>query len=228
MGGVENVVRKCLICRERNIEGYGICEACKRMNKEMEQIHVDLTGYTAVVTGGRIKIGYATALRLLRDGARVIVITRFPYDALDRYKNEADYEKFKDNLIIYGFNLMQVNKLDQLIEFIKIQFPDGLDFLINNAAQTIKKSNSYYQGLEQREQQMKHLHTTADCALLENVIEKDHSEYLPMPMQQSLSIKEEGPLFNSWVAKAEEISVQEMLEVQLINVTTPFLLLLRL
>ena len=103
-------------------------------------------------------------------------------------------------------------------------FPEGLDFLINNAAQTIKKPNSYYHELEQHEQQMKLLHTTADCALIEDVIEKDYFEYLSMPMQQSLSIKEEGPLFNSWVAKAEEISVQEMLEVQLINVTTPFLL----
>ena len=206
------------------MEVYGICESCKIMNKEMEQIHVDLTGYTAVVTGGRIKIGYATALRMLRDGARVMVITRYPYDALDRYKQEPDYETFKDNLIIYGFNLIQVNKLDLLIQFIKTQFPEGLDILINNAAQTIKKAGSYYQELEQREEQMKLLHTTTDCAVIDDVIEQGQSEYLPMPVQQSIRIKEEGPLFNSWVAKAEEISVQEMLEVQLINVTAPFLL----
>lgn len=64
-------------------------------------MYVDLTGYTAVVTGGRIKIGFATALRMLRDGAKVIVITRYPYDALDRYKKEPDYESFRENLIIY-------------------------------------------------------------------------------------------------------------------------------
>lgn len=206
------------------MEGYGICEACKQMNKKMEQIHVDLAGYTAVVTGGRIKIGFATALRMLRDGAKVIVITRYPYDALDRYKKEPDYETFKERLIIYGFNLMQVNKIEELIQFIKTQFPEGLDILINNAAQTIKKANSYYQELEQREQQMKLLHTSADCAFIEDVIEKELSNYLPMPTQQQICVKEEGPFFNSWVAKAEDISVQEMLEVQLINVTTPFLL----
>ena len=69
-------MRKCLICRERNMTEYGICEACKQMNKHFSAFHVNVTGYTAVVTGGRIKIGFATALRLLRDGARVIVVTR--------------------------------------------------------------------------------------------------------------------------------------------------------
>lgn len=160
------------------MEGYGICKACKRMNKKMEQIHVDLTGYTAVVTGGRIKIGFATALRLLRDGAKVIVITRYPYDALDRYKKEVDYERFKDNLIIYGFNLMQVNKLDKLIQFIKTQFPEGLDFLINNAAQTIKKANSYYQELEQNPEEVISIANSAfgNCSSLKSVTISDGIE----------------------------------------------------
>ncbi len=116
-------MRKCLMCHERNMEGYGICDNCKELNKRMEQIHVDLTGYVALVTGGRIRIGFATALRLLRDGAKVIVITRYPYDALDRYKKEPDYESFKARLVIYGFNLMWVNKMDELLQFIKEQSP---------------------------------------------------------------------------------------------------------
>lgn len=220
----DNRMRKCLMCHERNMEGYGICEKCKNLNKRMEQIHVDLTGYTAVVTGGRIKIGFATALRMLRDGAKVIVITRYPYDALDRYKKEPDYEELKERLLIYGFNLMQVNKMDELIQFIKVQCPEGLDFLINNAAQTIKKANTYYQELEQREQQMRLLHTTADCALIGGTELEKRTDNMPVSVHQQVGIKEEGPLFNSWVAKAEDISVQEMLEVQLINVTAPFLL----
>ena len=204
----------------------------------------------------------------------MIVITRCPYDALDRYKKEPDYEEFKERLVIYGFNLMWVNKLDELIQFIKEQTPDGLDFLINNAAQTIKKTNAYYQGLEQQEQKMKQLHSASDCALLTettlgkgttpisvqilpdtakdeaSLIEGEENNKasegenskidaegdlgtsesanvhgaLIMPIPQPLSVKEEGPFFNSWVAKAEEISVQEMLEVQLVNVTTPFML----
>lgn len=45
----------------------------------------NLTGKVALVTGGRIKIGFEIALQLLRAGARVIVTTRFPRDAAMRY-----------------------------------------------------------------------------------------------------------------------------------------------
>ena len=217
-------MRKCLMCRERNLEGYGICESCKELNKRMQQIHVDLTGYVALVTGGRIRIGFATALRLLRDGAKVIVITRYPYDALDRYKKEPDYESFKERLVIYGFNLMWVNRMDELLQFIKEQSPEGLDILVNNAAQTIKKSTGYYQELQQREQEMCLLYANNDCGLITELVQENRADTMLMPMQQSLSVREEGPMFNSWVAKAEDISVQEMLEVQLVNVTMPFLL----
>lgn len=51
------------MCHERNMAGYEIYNACKQIIREMEAIHVDLTGHTAVVTGGRIQTGYATALR---------------------------------------------------------------------------------------------------------------------------------------------------------------------
>ena len=59
-------MRICLICRQRNIEDYGICPACQKMNDDMRKLSCDLSGKFAVITGGRIKIGYATALRLLR------------------------------------------------------------------------------------------------------------------------------------------------------------------
>jgi NAD(P)-dependent dehydrogenase (short-subunit alcohol dehydrogenase family) len=44
-----------------------------------------LNGLTALVTGGRIKIGYEIALKLLRDGAKVYVTSRFFNDTLLRY-----------------------------------------------------------------------------------------------------------------------------------------------
>lgn len=213
------------MCRTRNMEKYGICEDCKKMNQKMQAIHTNLEGYTAVVTGGRIRIGYATALRLLRDGAKVIIITRYPYDALDRYSKEQDYEEFKHRLIIYGFNLMCVNRIHELVEFISDNAPDGLDILINNAAQTIKKASSYYAQLEEREQQMRLTYENKeDCQLIASRVDYKQPEYMMMPMETQVDIREESPMFNSWVAKAEEISVQEMLEVQLINVTMPFLL----
>lgn len=218
-------MRKCLICRERNMLEYGICEACKMMNKQFEAFHMNIEGYTAVVTGGRIKIGFATALRLLRDGARVLVITRYPYDALERYRKETDYEKFKDRLIIYGFNLLCVNRLDELLNFIKKTFPKGLDILVNNAAQTIKKAQTYYQELEAREERLSIDFKSQDNTEIVNVY-TNNKRVDSMLLESSLypTEKTESSMYNSWVAMAEDISVQEMLEVQLINVTAPFLL----
>ena len=44
----------------------------------------DLRGRVALVTGGRVKIGYQTCILLLRAGCRVVVTTRFPRDAARR------------------------------------------------------------------------------------------------------------------------------------------------
>lgn len=54
-----------------------------------------MKGLTALVTGARIKIGYEITLRLLREGARVYATSRFPNDAVIRYKKEKDYNEWK-------------------------------------------------------------------------------------------------------------------------------------
>ena len=45
----------------------------------------DCKGRVAIVTGGRVKIGYQIAIKLIRAGAHVIVTTRFPHDAIERF-----------------------------------------------------------------------------------------------------------------------------------------------
>ncbi|MFB1016963.1 MAG: SDR family NAD(P)-dependent oxidoreductase, partial [Burkholderiaceae bacterium] len=40
--------------------------------------HIDLSGRTAVITGGAQGIGYATAQRMLNSGARVVLWDRNP------------------------------------------------------------------------------------------------------------------------------------------------------
>lgn len=209
----------CLMCRRRNIEHYGICPECAELNRQMRGISCDLTGKFAAVTGGRIKIGYAVCLRLLRQGASVIAVTRYPRSALENYMREPDYEKFKDRLFIIGFDLLHVDKIDELIRQILSISGGKLDILINNAAQTVKKSADYYTALE--------AHEKALSLTSENL--------LPIPITGNvLSIVDNGDnspcdygeteTDNSWVRKPENISVREMLEVQLINVTAPFLL----
>lgn len=212
-------MRICLMCRKRNIEHYGICPDCAELNRKMREVVCDLTGKFALVTGGRIKIGYAVCLRLLRQGASVIAVTRYPRSALENYMREPDYEEFKNRLYIIGFDLLHVDRIDELIRQILSISGGRLDILINNAAQTVKKSADYYAALDTHE---KELSLTSE-------------NLLPIPITGNvLSIADTGDNSlcgygetendNSWVRKPENISVREMLEVQLINVTAPFLL----
>lgn len=48
---------------------------------------------------------YYTALRLLRCGATVIAVTRFPHDAALKYSQEPDFEIWKHKLRIPLYNL---------------------------------------------------------------------------------------------------------------------------
>lgn len=64
-----------------------MCLDCGNFNEARRNAKKpDLTGKIAIVTGGRIKIGYLTTLLLLRSGCEVHVTSRFPKDALQRYK----------------------------------------------------------------------------------------------------------------------------------------------
>ena len=59
----------------------------------------------ALLTGGRVKIGYQAGIKLLRAGADLIVTTRFPRDAALRYAAEADFGDWGDRLEIFGLDL---------------------------------------------------------------------------------------------------------------------------
>lgn len=215
-------MRKCLICKRRIIEHYGICEDCAAENAVHRSRSADLTGYNALVTGGRINIGYAVCLRLLRNGASVIAVTRFPFDALKRYSAEEDFPQFKDRLHICQFDLKRADRIGELIGYVKDTFPEGLDILVNNAAQTIRKAPTYYAALKAAEDKLRIEYNGRLPVEFTSFVSGD-SDIIPVSPAGDIT-KYETPSHNSWVAKAEEISAAELLEVQLINVTAPFLL----
>ena len=62
-------------------------------------------GRVALLTGGRVKIGYQAGLKLLRAGAHLIVTTRFPRDSATRYAQEQDFAEWGDRLEIFGLDL---------------------------------------------------------------------------------------------------------------------------
>lgn len=131
---------------------HRLCPECAALQLSKREQRADLKGRIAVVTGGRIKVGFATALKLLRDGTTVIVTTRFPNDALLAFSEEPDFESWKERLVIYGLDLRNLKSIDAFVAYLSAHF-DALDILVNNAAQTIKYDAAYYRQLLHREQE---------------------------------------------------------------------------
>ncbi len=95
---------RCYVCKhpyqQVHFFYHLLCPDCAQFNYGRRQQRTDLSGRIALLTGGRIKIGYATSLKLLRDGARVIVTTRFPQEAASRYAAETDFNCWQQRLQI--------------------------------------------------------------------------------------------------------------------------------
>lgn len=102
--------RKCYVCKDRFNElhhfYHTMCSECAEYNYTKRFQTKDLTGKYAIVTGGRIKIGFEVCLKLLRAGANVVATTRFPKDALNRYSKESDYSEWEYRLQIIHLDLL--------------------------------------------------------------------------------------------------------------------------
>ncbi len=101
--------RSCYVCKQPFVKMHryydSMCDECGDFNHAKREQTADLGGHYALVTGARVKIGFQASLKLLRAGAHVIVTTRFPVDAADRYSKEPDFQEFSDRLEIHGLDL---------------------------------------------------------------------------------------------------------------------------
>ena len=146
------VFKNCYICKDKLVLGnihqfYGnLCKKCGDYNYSFRTMKLDFSGRIAIVTGGRVKIGYYIATKLLSYGAKVLITSRFPKDTLFKYQQDPDYEKWKNNLVIYPIDFRIFESTIKFVKFINDNFPH-VDFLINNAAQTIRRTASYYKYL---------------------------------------------------------------------------------
>lgn len=221
-------MKKCYICRQALKESHSMyakmCVSCGEENYQKRTKLENLEGYVALVTGARIKIGYHTALRLLRCGAKVIATTRFPMNALQEYAAEPDFSQWKDRLYICELDLKHLREVEVFIQYVKQEF-GKLDIIINNAAQTVRKGREYYQRLELEEQKL-----LSAGEVVKNGIGSIRLKNNILSVSQNaepIQFEEEDD-YNSWVARPEDISLYEFLEVQVINATAPFLLCSRL
>ena len=252
--------RACYMCKNRytvvDAFYHQLCPACAAFNQAKRDARTDLTGRSALLTGGRAKIGMYIALRLLRDGAHTTITTRFPNDAVRRFAAMPDSAEWLDRLRIVGIDLRDPAQVVALADTVAERGP--LDILVNNAAQTVRRSPGSYSALVEAER-------TPPPELgsgLPDVITFDHvSDAHPAALAGSLSehqtphavttlaltarsaspdriaagtaIDAGGLLpdtasVNSWTQRVHEVDAMELLEVQLCNQTAPFILISRL
>jgi NAD(P)-dependent dehydrogenase (short-subunit alcohol dehydrogenase family) len=119
---------------------------CGELNLAKRNQTANLHGLLALVTGARVKIGYAVTLRLLRSGAAVICTTRFARDAARRYAREPDFAQWCDRLQVYELDLRYIAGVERFAEHLACCYP-RIDIIINNAAQTIRRPPEFYQHL---------------------------------------------------------------------------------
>ncbi|MFE9725786.1 SDR family NAD(P)-dependent oxidoreductase [Streptomyces sp. NPDC005794] len=149
IAGILQRPRSCYICKTRYVEVdafyHQLCQQCAKENRGRREARADLTGRRALLTGGRAKIGMYIALRLLRDGAHTTITTRFPNDAIRRFKAMPDSDEWIHRLKIVGIDLRDPAQVVALADSVAAEGP--LDILINNAAQTVRRSPQAYSEL---------------------------------------------------------------------------------
>jgi NAD(P)-dependent dehydrogenase (short-subunit alcohol dehydrogenase family) len=243
--GVLRQARGCYICKRRyhHVDAFyhQLCPDCAAVNHRRRDARTDLTGRRALLTGGRAKIGMYIALRLLRDGAHTTITTRFPHDAVRRFRAMPDSGDWLHRLRVVGIDLRDPAQVVALADSVAARGP--LDILINNAAQTVRRSPGSYAAISAAESE-----PLADGPLPEleflggrsaageltgrGGISPHHVTTLALTAG-SAAIDAGGLLpdlaaTNSWSDRVHEVPPLELLEVQLCNVTAPFILVSRL
>jgi len=144
----------CYVCKQHFTAIHHfydqLCPRCAQFNFMKRTELADLRGRIALLTGGRVKIGYQAGLKLLRAGARLIVTTRFPRDSAARYAREPDFATWGDRLEIFGLDLRHTPSVEAFCHEL-LTTRDRLDFIINNACQTVRRPPDFYEHMMEGE-----------------------------------------------------------------------------
>ncbi|MCX4585421.1 SDR family oxidoreductase [Streptomyces sp. NBC_01481] len=261
IAGILQRPRSCYICKTRYVEVdafyHQLCQKCAAENRARRDARTDLTGKRALLTGGRAKIGMYIALRLLRDGAHTTITTRFPNDAIRRFKAMPDRDEWIHRLKIVGIDLRDPAQVVALADSVAAEGP--LDILINNAAQTVRRSPGAYSELVAAESAPLPAGELPPAQVIgtfgsgavdsvaalpsgagEGLSAQDVTELALVSGSASLERIAAGTAIdagglvpdlhdtNSWIQTVSEVDPVELLEVQLCNSTAPFILISRL
>ncbi|MEU6275254.1 SDR family NAD(P)-dependent oxidoreductase [Streptomyces populi] len=260
IAGILQRPRSCYTCKTRYVEVdyfyHQLCQDCAALNRSRRDARTDLTGKRALLTGGRAKIGMYIALRLLRDGAHTTITTRFPNDAIRRFKAMDDSADWMHRLEVVGIDLRDPAQAVALAERVAEQGP--LDILINNATQTVRRLPSAYSALVEGESAplpagelpARHVIGAFNSGAVDGLqalpvgvsgLEAQKVADLALVAgNASVERHREGTAIdaggllpdvvesNTWVQTIEQISPVELLETQLCNYTAPFILISKL
>ncbi|MGY0799263.1 SDR family NAD(P)-dependent oxidoreductase [Lysobacter sp. A286] len=137
----------CYVCKQKYTRVHHfydqLCPTCATFNFHKRTELADLSGRVALLTGGRVKIGYQAGLKLLRAGAELIVTTRFPRDSAARYAQEPDFGDWGHRLEVFGLDLRHTPSVEAFCSELLATRP-RLDFIINNACQTVRRPPEFY------------------------------------------------------------------------------------
>ena len=140
--------QNCYICKKdfSTIHHFydQLCPPCAELNFRKRTETADLRGRVALLTGGRVKIGYQAGIKLLRAGAQLIVTTRFPRDSAARYAQEPDFADWGHRLEVFGLDLRHTPSVEAFCRHLLATRP-RLDFIINNACQTVRRPPDFYE-----------------------------------------------------------------------------------
>ena len=138
----------CYICKRQYSTLHHfydqLCPTCADLNFHKRTELADLRGRVALLTGGRVKIGYQAGIKLLRAGAGLIVTTRFPRDSAARYAREPDFAEWGHRLEIFGLDLRHTPSVEAFCRQLNASH-SRLDFIINNACQTVRRPPGFYE-----------------------------------------------------------------------------------
>jgi NAD(P)-dependent dehydrogenase (short-subunit alcohol dehydrogenase family) len=250
--------RACYICKQRYVDVdafyHQLCPSCAELNHQRRDARTDLTGRRALLTGGRAKIGMYIALRLLRDGAHTTITTRFPHDAVRRFTEMDDSAQWLHRLRVVGLDLRDPSQVIALAD--EVASHGSLDILINNAAQTVRRSPEAYAHLARAAQAPLPAGPLPEVVTLGRARpgspagSPTETDWSPTPhalTALALTAGSASPdriatgtaidagglvpdlhAHNSWSQVVDEVDPVELLEVQLCNQTAPFILISRL
>lgn len=249
----------CYVCKQKFTTVHHfydqMCPPCAEFNFNKRTELADLHGRVALLTGGRVKIGYQAGLKLLRAGAQLIVTTRFPSDSAQRYSREPDFSGWGHRLEIFGLDMRSPSSVEALCHHL-LDTRSRLDFIINNACQTVRRPPEFYAHMMEGERaamdvlpaearrllgvadepagsllaKSSWVNQSADLSqvplLVEDLVRQEHLFPAGCLDQDLQQVDLRGR--NAWRLLMAEVSSVELLEVQLINAVAPFIINARL